>query len=112
MARGFSYDRNSPAEQHSAGKWLNEFAEENVAPEVSLELLQVSHPTEVQFFSANMLLTTIKRRWSRFEATLKQKVQHKLTCVFLEALLLRVHTCAKRVVSLFDQLPVPLHCIM
>lgn len=70
--------RNSPTEQQAASKWLNDFAEHDEAPYVSLELLQAGNPTEVQFFTANMLLTAVKRRWTRLDGTLQQRIQQKL----------------------------------
>lgn len=72
--------RNSPAEQQAAGRWLNDFAEMSAAPYVALDLLKAQYPKEVQFFTANMLLTAVKRRWARLDGNLQQKIRSKLRC--------------------------------
>lgn len=59
--------RGDPAEQHSAGVWLYSLLDQPQAALIALQLLTNGQEADVQFFAANMVLTVVKRHWSKID---------------------------------------------
>jgi hypothetical protein len=51
--------------QKQANQWLNSFSQHPQAWEACLELLDPARDPEVCFFSANMLLTKVRKEWHK-----------------------------------------------